>query len=271
MDRGFLIFVQKNDKIDYLKQAKVCAMSIKKFNPNEKICLVTDIYTTKDQYVDYVIDIPEDDLSKNSSWKVENRCKLYDASPFKKTIVLDADMLILENIDHWWKALEPYELYYTNKVKTYRNEIVKDNYYRKVFVENELPNVYCGMHYFIKSDNNKQFYNLVKDIVKNYKSFSERFTKNHIQTWCSMDVVTAMAIKIMNIQHQVFNSKSFLTFTHMKPRIQNWKSNTESWSSYVDYTFSKDCELYVGNYLQKGIFHYVENNFLTDEIMEKLR
>lgn len=271
MDRGFLIFVQQNDKVDYLKQATACAMSIKKFNPTEKVCLVTDIYTEKNEYFDVVKDIPGDDLSKNSSWKVENRCKLYDASPFKQTIVLDADMLVLENIDHWWQALQPYELYYTNKVKTYRNEDVNDSYYRKVFVQNDLPNVYCGMHYFIKSDSNKKFYDLIKDIVKNYKGFSEKYTKNYVQSWCSMDVVTAIAIKIMGITHQVFSKKKHLTFTHMKPKIQNWKSNTDSWLSYIDYNFNKDCELMVGNYLQKGIFHYVENSFLTDEIIERLK
>ena len=35
--------------------------------------------------------------------------------PFDETIVLDADMLVLEDITHWWKALSNYELYYTIK------------------------------------------------------------------------------------------------------------------------------------------------------------
>ena len=67
--------------------------------------------------------------------------------PFDETIVLDADMLVLEDITHWWKALANYELFYTDKVKTFRNELVTDTFYRKVFEANDLSNVYCGMYY----------------------------------------------------------------------------------------------------------------------------
>ena len=149
MTRGFLIFVRDDGDVDYLKLATACAMSIKKFMPQEQVCLVTYIFVPDNfkKYFDIVKDIPGEDLAKNSKWKVQNRCKIYDATPFDETIVLDADMLVLEDITHWWKALANYELFYTDKVKTFRNELVKDTFYRKVFEANDLPNVYCGMYY----------------------------------------------------------------------------------------------------------------------------
>ena len=273
MNKGIVLFVQQNSKTDYLKQAVACALSIKKFNPTEKVCLITDIEVpSKYQSVfDVIKDTPGEDFAKASDWKVENRCKIYDIAPFQKNIVLDVDMLVLENIEHWWTALENYELYYTNKVRTYRNEWVTSNYYRKVFEENQLPNVYCGFHYFIKNENNKKFYDTLKEVVTNYKQFANKFTIHHTQKWCSMDVATAIVVKMLNKEHQVFSNHKFLTFTHMKPKCLNWKSSVNHWNEQLDYMMNKNCELFVGNIKQQGIFHYVEDSFLTEEIMECLK
>jgi|TARA_Y100000114_G_scaffold135965_1_gene137163 alpha-N-acetylglucosamine transferase len=273
MSKGICLFAQKNEKSDYYKQAVACAMSIKAFNPKEQICLITDmkVKTEHEKYFDVTKDIPGNDLSINSNWKIENRCKIYNASPFDRTIVLDVDMLVLESLDNFWNLLEPYELFYTNKVKTYRNEIATGDFYRKVFVHNQLPNVYCGLHYFKKTKSNQDFYNLVTDIVKNYKEYSERFAKNLKQSWCSMDVATAIAIKLTNKEHQVFSNSNVLTFTHMKPKIQNWKADVQNWTAYIDYNLNKNKELAVGNIHQTGIFHYVVDNFLNDDVMENLK
>ena len=118
MSKGICLFAQKNEKSDYYKQAVACAMSIKAFNPKEQICLITDmkVKTEHEKYFDVTKDIPGNDLSINSNWKIENRCKIYNASPFDRTIVLDVDMLVLESLDNFWNLLEQYELFYTNKV-----------------------------------------------------------------------------------------------------------------------------------------------------------
>ena len=273
MNRGFILFVQQNETCDYLKQAVACSLSIRKFMPEEQICLMTDIIVPEKykKYFDHIKDIPGDDLAVDSDWKVNNRCKIYNSSPFDESIVLDVDMLLLENIEHWWKQLSNYELFYTNKVKTYRDEWVTNDYYRKVFVDNDLPNVYCGFHYFKKCKNNDVFFKLLTDIVVNYEQYSKRFTKNRTQSWCSMDVATAIAIKLLGIQHKVFSKQSNLTFTHMKPRIQNYQSQLKLWTEQLDYNLTAQNELLVGNIKQKGIFHYVEDNFLTDKMLEQLK
>ena len=61
MTRGFLIFVQDNGDVDYLKLATACAMSIKKFMPKEQVCLVTDIF------------VPDESLTT----KLPNNCKVF--------------------------------------------------------------------------------------------------------------------------------------------------------------------------------------------------
>jgi len=67
MSRGFVLFVQQNNDSDYLKQAVACSLSIKKFMPDEKVCLITDITVPADyqKHFDYIKDIPGDDLAQN--------------------------------------------------------------------------------------------------------------------------------------------------------------------------------------------------------------
>ena len=57
----------------------------------------------------------------------------------------------------------------------------------------------------------------------------------------------------------------------MKPNIQNWLAQKDSWLEVIDYNFNNSNELMVGNFLQKGIFYYVEKSFVTDKMMEQLQ
>ena len=45
--------------------------------------LVTDIFVSDEfkKYFDIVKDIPGEDLAQEPKWKVQNRCKIYDATP----------------------------------------------------------------------------------------------------------------------------------------------------------------------------------------------
>ena len=60
------------------------------------------------------------------------------------------------------------------------------------------------------------------------------------------------------------------SFTHMKPAIQNWDHIPAKWTDVLSSYFDDDCNLFVGNIKQQGLFHYVEEEFLTDDIMFKL-
>ena len=57
------------------------------------------VYTNIDDNFDQIIPIPFGDAADDSEWKVENRWKIYHASPYDETIVMDTDMLVLQNID----------------------------------------------------------------------------------------------------------------------------------------------------------------------------
>ena len=169
MSRGFCLLAQNNDTTDYVRQAYALAVSLHKHNVGQKISLITndDVPVEWQSVFDQIITIPWTDQADESKWKIQNRWKVYHASPYDETIVLEADMMITSDITHWWKELSKRELFFVSNVKTYRDEVVTSRFYRKTFDANELPNLYSALHYFRKGDTAKQFYILLEIIIAN--------------------------------------------------------------------------------------------------------
>lgn len=269
-NRGHLFFAQ-NSGVDYVTQAYAAALTIKKFNKYNKTCLVTnDVVPLKYlKAFDRIETVPWSDDAAQSDWKIENRWKLIHVSPFDETIVYDTDMLLLSSNDHWWDYLESKSVALTSQVVTYKNTPVYDNVYRKTFIDNTLPNVYFGLHYFNKDRKSFEFYKWLEIIVKNWRLFYNEHTLNNTQKFCSMDVSAAIATKIMNDIND-FATGNPLTFTHMKPAIQGWYPAPATWQSAVSVHLNDKLELRISNFLQQGVFHYTEDNFLTENILKTI-
>ena len=271
MSKGFVLLAQNND-YDYVLQSCLCAMSIHATNKNAKVSLITNdkVPTKYKKYFDKIIPIPWTEIKDTSLSKSSTeRWKIYHATPYEETIVLDSDMLVLSNIESWWKFLSNYELYFVNNTQTYRGEAVHDTYYRKAFIANSLPNLYTGFHYFKKCDKAHEFYKWVELVVNNWELFYGQYVPKHYPKYCTMDVTNAVVAKILNYDAEITNSKvMYPTFTHMKPHIQNWNTVTERWQDRVGTYLTEDCKLTIGNHLQTGIFHYVEKDFVTEDKLE---
>lgn len=270
--RGYCIFAQKNNQVDYVRQAYALALSIKTYMPLSQVCLITnvDVPAHMKKLFDHIVDIPGDDDAVNSEWKIENRYKIYQATPYEHSIILDADMLVCSDISHWWDFLKNFDLFFTTQVRTYRNEIANSTYYRKTFKNNQLPNLYCGMHYYKKCRNNGDFLGLLKQIVLNYKLFYEKYTPNNTQTWCSMDVSVAIASKLLGITEKITSKVPYIGFTHMKPQSQGWEHTPDHWMEKVNIYYDSEKRIKLGNFLQQGILHYVEPEFLSEQLMNQL-
>lgn len=272
MTQGFLVIAQ-NSNVDYVRQAYALALSIRATQPTiNNISLVTND-TVPEEYqkiFDKIIPIPFDDAAANSEWKIENRWKLYHASPYDETIVFDTDMLVLDNIEHVWKFVKDRDLFFTSQVKDYKDRIIIDTVYRKTFVENNLPNLYCGMFYFKKSETALTFFKLVEFITNNWQRIYYDNAPKHQQKFFSMDVTVSIAAKMLGIDNEIVHGGSPFTFKHMKPAIQGWDPIPESWLTQLMVHFNDNNELYFNNFKQSGIVHYVDDQFLTDQIIEKL-
>lgn len=277
MSKGYVILAQNSGKNDYISMATACALSIKLSQSSvNNVTLITDIidavpYHYKDAF-DNILPIQWFDDAYDSEWKIENRWKLYHLTPYDETVILDADMLFLTDISHWWKYMsDNFDLLITDKVYTYRNELITNSFYRKTFKDNKLPNCYSAFTYFKKSDFAKEFWKLVELIVKNYKPFYNAFLKDSKPKHLSIDVAFALAVKILGIENEVFSSLDIPTFTHIKSRDQGWINYTENWMDKAGVYLNEECKLKIGNYQQSGIFHYTEKSFYNEGIITKYK
>jgi len=272
--QGILVLAQNLDTVNYVEQACLLAMSLRVTNPTTLISIVTNDTVPLDYITlfDKIIPIPFNDDAKNSEWKIENRWKLFHATPYDKTMVLDTDMLVLQDISSWWKFLSNYDLFFTSKVFTYRDELVTSDYYRKTFTANDLPNLYSGLHYFEKSKLALEFYTWLELVMQNWELFYGTYAKEHSPNRPSIDVSAAIVAKILDCDNEITNAySSFPTFTHMKPNIQNWSSTKPRWQDCVGVYINRNCEIKIGNHNQTGILHYTEKDFVTPELIERYR
>jgi hypothetical protein len=265
MSKGYLVMAQGN----YLDMAIALAESIKRTQStvnNISIIVDCDVDVTEHSAVDNFIELPND-MSGTAEWKIHNRCQFYDLSPYDETVILDADMLFLTDVGHWWTDMSRYDLLLTKRVKTYRGEWVTDSPYRKTFRTNKLPDVYSAFTYFKKSDLAKTFFQLLTSIIQNWDVWSELYSFHHQQDRPSIDVAMAIAVKILDCESEVTSTRDYPTFTHMKSGCQGWKQYPEDWRRYLPY-FIHGNNLKFGDYIQQGVLHYVSKDFANDQIME---
>lgn len=273
MSKGFVVLAQNTEKVDYIKQAYALALSIKISQQKIKsISIITNdkIPTKYKSVFDNIIPIPRDDTALESTWKVENRWKIYQLSPYDETIVLDTDMLMLEDISLWWEYCSNHDLKFCSKIKNYKQEYVIDNIHRKAFIFNNLTNPYFALHYFKKSDTAYQFYKVLEFVSKNWKWCYNTFAPINYQNWLSMDLASAIVIEIIGLQDTVIDNCLPFEFIHMKSPIQGWTTASIKWQNVVSCILTDSSELIVGNIKQSNLFHYVEKDFITDTILLKL-
>lgn len=275
MSKGFLIYAEnKDDGVDYVNLAYALALSIKSTQTTvTSVSLVTnDINVPKKclDVFDKIIPIPWYELP-GSELSAEHRWKLYHITPYDETIVLDADMLLLEDISSWWDYCSDYDIQFCSKIKNYKLEtITEDLVHRKAFISNHLANPYFALHYFKKSDSAFEFYKVLEFVVNNWEWCWTKFAPNEYQNWLSMDLATAIAIEIVGSHGNVINPHSPLEFIHMKPAIQGWPVVPTKWIDNVPCAFTTHGDLIVGNIKQSRLFHYVDKEFINLQIIKQL-
>lgn len=273
MSKGFLVIAQNSEGIDYLKQAYALALTIKKTQPIYNSISVITNDSVPEKYLevfDQIIPIPWQDHAEESQWKVENRWKFIHATPYDETIVLDTDMLVLDDLTSKWDVLKKHDVFFASSVKDFRGNRVSNELNRQVFVYNDLPNIYFAFHYFKKTPAAFEFYKTLEFIVNNWQTTYSKLTPKAKQRWLSMDVSAAIAVKLLGIDDTVVNPSLNVSFAHMRPNIQGWPTPYDSWLKACDYYFNDDFEFFVNQFKQKGIFHYIENEFLTDDLVAYL-
>lgn len=266
--KGFLLYAEG---AEYVKQAYLCAMSLIATQNSYPVSIVTSTEVPEEYkwVFDKIIEIPWYTES-NSRFQTEHRWKLYHATPYNETIVLDTDILVLQNLEYAWNFFKNYYIFYPTRVFTYRQELVSSDYYRKAFTANNLPNLYNTLHYFKKTEKSKEYYAWVELICNNWELFYGHFCKEYFPKQPSMDITCAIAAKILDVDTEITNQKQDIPMiVHMKTAIQGWHQPVPTWQHKVGTYITDDLKLKIGNHLQSTVFHYTENDFAEERIIRK--
>jgi hypothetical protein len=260
MKRGYLVMAQG---ADYVLMAESLARSIKRSQSEvSSISIITDQKKVDKTLFDKVIKL-KNDISGNAEWKIHNRCKFYDLTPYDETVILDADMLFIDDVSHWWKLMSKYEFLYTKDVTTVRGDKSTSNPYREAFDANNLPYVYSAFTYFKKCNKAKTIFDLVTSMMSNWEEWAGRYAPEKKQEFPSLDLAIAMAVDILDIAGECESPVDFPTFTHMKSGCQGWKHYSEDWKVHLG-IYVTDGEIRLGNHVQSGILHYVDKDFIKE-------
>tara|TARA_B100001057_G_scaffold91069_1_gene87388 strand:+ start:29779 stop:30639 length:861 start_codon:yes stop_codon:yes gene_type:complete len=279
MSRGYIAIAQNNREHDYLKLAYAMALSLKATQKENQFCICVDEATKSsmpDKYkevFDHVVDIPWNDDAGSNQWKIHNKWKYVHMTPFKESIILDTDMVFTHSVDHWWDYLSKKDVWVCTNVKTFRNEDVDSDYYRKKFTELNLPNVYSNFTYFKESQMTFEFFRMVEIIMTHWNVYYDKFMKGVGQNWMSADLAYALAVRLLDIEDDVcdYDIKDVPTFIHMKSFIQNIPSHkiSSNWTQNITSHLSNDLRVRVANFEQSLPFHYVEKSWMTDTKIEQ--
>lgn len=274
--RGFFTFAQNNSKTDYVRLSYALALSLKASQIGVKGLTigVTPGTVVPDEYAwafDQIIEIPWGDDASDSEWKLENEWKAIHVSPYDETIKLDCDMLLFNDISHWWDMMSSRDFWICNRVIDYRGNTIHDQTHRKVFKENDLPNVYTGFMFFKKTPETFELFKLVEAMFYNWHFFSELCLgyKNRPSS-PTTDVVFSLALKLLDLDQTWYQPNPYPTFAHMKTVLQGWKHDDlrDDWTSHVDVFFNNGLECKIGNHRQSYPLHYHVKSFVTDDIIK---
>jgi len=272
MNFGYLIIVSDKGDTNYAKLAYALALSIKNTQREgyDKVALViNDKERIKSFTSTWVFDkIIEWDGAEH--W--DGRSYMDQLTPFEHTVCLDADMLFLRDYSHWAEYfIKNCELYIANKSFTYRGDVVTNDYYRKCFTANDLPNLYSFYTFFVKdSALAKDFFNLQRAIIKNPNEYGNLFLTNYKPSVLGTDEAFALAAKILDVTNEIAYPLEFPRVVHCKGMIQDWPWPAESVFDHVGFYFNTQAQLKIGNYQQHDIVHYVEKDRVTLETINIL-
>jgi hypothetical protein len=228
------------------------ARSIRHWHPDANISVLT-VKRCSDPVFDHVIPLPHGDLGGyHNDWQV------FHASPYRQTIKLEADMIAASPIDHWWTLFEHRDVVISQGVRDFYDRPAKSRYYRKIFDQNNLPDVYNAITYWRLSDTAKEFFKLVRQIFEHWQHYRDllRFPEDDPST----DVVYAMAAVILGPERVMLPLGLGPSMVHMKKHIIPTQSH--DWTKELVW---ENDPFRINTVAQWGLVHYHIKDWIQHE------
>ena len=247
-EQGYLIVAQNSKDVDYVDCARTLVKTIRYWHPDAQICLLTNEEVGPDVLFDYVHKFP---FPLNEQNPYANDWQVFQATPFRETIKLEADMMITSAIDYWWTMLRNRDLVVSTGCRDWKDQRAVARHYRKVFDANDLPDVYNAITYWRRSATAQEFFATVRNIFENWPEFRKllKFPEDIPST----DVVYAMAANIIGPELCTMPFADYPRIVHMKRHIAG--TQRERWQDELVWEY-KDYLMRVNSIAQWGAFHY---------------
>lgn len=262
---GYLTIANNSTDVDYFKLAHLQAQSIKKYMPQAQTAVIVNeethsaITEQNRKIFDHIIIAPEDLTPKFG--RFGNEALAYRLTPFKETIKLESDLVMTRAIDHWKYGLRSRDILFPIFVTNFKNQAVLDEYYRKFFRINSLPNVYNGIYYFRYSETASRFFDLVYQIFESWNEYKMCWKMSPDEA--STDVVFAIAVFLLGEDVCTNPALSYPIMTHMKGGINGLHPNAD-WTNHLYSQLDQDFNLIVGLTKQWYPFHYYVKHWTAD-------
>ena len=215
--------------------------------------------TLKSEYIDQVI-VLKDDASANAEIKFANEHKAFRISPFTHTIKLEADMLFTANTDWWWNHLCQHDLVFAINCRNYKDKIVKNTPYRRLFQLNHLPDIYNGLTYFRRSQRAMKFFDICQSITENWTAVREQLLINCHDSYPTTDVVYALAYRIMDPLNSDLIDYPWFKFIHGKSSVNEITVAANQYN-YL-YPVKLSDRIYLGGKRLDRIWHYYDKKLM---------
>jgi hypothetical protein len=247
-EQGYVCVAVNTDTVDYVAMARRMFAGLRHWHPGARTCLITDQETEADEFDHVRLLAPQPNPYANDA-------QAFRLTPFRETIKLEADMLIVSEIDHWWTMLRHRDVVISTGCFNWQGHVSAERYYRNTIDTNNLPDVYNAITYWRLSDTSQQFYQLVRDIFANWHAIKN--TLKFAEEMPSTDVVYAIAAQVLGPELVTLPFASYPRITHMRPRIAK---TTGAWTKELVWEWH-DGRLRIESVPQWGAFHYHEKTW----------
>ncbi|MFB7629962.1 hypothetical protein ACFC0M_03295 [Streptomyces sp. NPDC056149] len=273
--RGYLTHAFNHEGADYLRMAYCLALSLRltQSTVTGLSVIVPRSQHLPDRYrqvFDHVIAIPDvrPDFV-NKTWRVDNYVRMYDLSPYRETVTVDADTLFFDDVSPWWEVMAAADLVGGTAV-TYRGEPIEHNPLRKELYRIGLPDLHNGFCYFRRGPVAERLFATMSGYLEDWTGTCARhFGNPHVPF--SSDSAFLLAVRDNGLEDVAAGPRPGTPhFVHMKACVQGWPGVPETareWRPHVSHAFDDQLRLHIGGIRIGAPFHYHVRDFITDDLL----
>jgi len=255
-DKGYLITAIKSETTDYLTCARALAKSIRYWQPESKICLLTNYEQVEnDSVFDYVKAFR---YSIDETNPFANDWQIFFCSPFHETIKLESDIVLTGSIEHWWTHLRKRDVVISQGCRNFYGHWSKERFYRRLFDQNNLPDVYNAITYWRMSKFSKEFFAQVRHIFDNWDSYYKLLSGVDKDLVPDTDLVYSIAAVMVGEENVTLPNAEYPSFVHMKGKHNNFPG--EDWTRHLVWELDEG-QLRINTFSQQQPVHYHEKTF----------